>query len=298
MNNVVAAARNEVVIAGAAVEDVVASPSEDIPADIGERDLICEMGAVNRFVATSGPASAALHEKLMRQAADGDVRRPDIEMALEAEIRAALGQQLVVHRAVGVVAGGATFAHRFVLEDEGAALRRVAFRAAFVEPEAGRRRAEDAWPLVRVVAIAAGDVAFRQRMVMREIESSAQFNVAAETDVRRPPGIDDVLNFAGRENAVKGAAGLRVDAAGPVAGFAAHLDRFLAGCRQRRVNGEVEIAGDRLVAFRATLRARELRAGNLRGRERHPADGVARNDGGRCDHRSREPADAQQPPAA
>ena len=52
---------------------------------------------MHRFVTAGGPARAALHEELMGQAADLDVGRADIEMAFQAEIRAALGEQLVVH---------------------------------------------------------------------------------------------------------------------------------------------------------------------------------------------------------
>lgn len=73
------------------------------------------VGAVDRFVATGGPAGAALDETGVRNFADHEVAGQDIgtldlQVALEAKIVVALDEELAIDRAVRAMAGGAAFA--------------------------------------------------------------------------------------------------------------------------------------------------------------------------------------------
>lgn len=82
------------------------------------------MGAMDGFVATGGPASAAVEEIIVVAPADEDFtgRSLLLEVALEAEIGIAHFQHLFVDRAMRRVATGAAFANGFVFESEGALL--------------------------------------------------------------------------------------------------------------------------------------------------------------------------------
>ena len=53
-----------------------------------------------------------------------------LEMTLKTEILVPLDQHLVVHRPMRIMAGGAPFPHRFMLEYERAALRDMAGAAS------------------------------------------------------------------------------------------------------------------------------------------------------------------------
>ena len=140
-------------------------------------------------------------------------------MALEAKIGIPLHQHLVVRRPVWVMAGGATFPHRLVLEDERPALRDVALRALValtrhIERPAGRRLA-----FVRVMAIAATHLSMRHRMRVRQVESPFHFEVALETDFRRTVRVDD---------RIPGSATFRMQASCSMARFAANVIRVHA----------------------------------------------------------------------
>src|SRR5258708_4544331 len=86
-----------------------------------------------------------------------------LEVALQAKGLVAFGEQLVIDRAVGVVAGGATFPHSFVLEDEWPPLGGVAAAAGIVELGERGAHASDGRTLVRIMAIAAAQFAFGDR---------------------------------------------------------------------------------------------------------------------------------------
>src|SRR5215469_13323881 len=94
------------------------------------------------------------------------------------------------------MADSATLAHCLVLIYPWAGLLCVALEASFVwaqESEAAGfecllnicRRALKRDPLVRLMAIAAAHLSFRYRMMMRQLECRANFQVTLETCLRR-----------------------------------------------------------------------------------------------------------------
>ena len=94
------------------------------------------------------------------------------------------------------MASGATLTHCFVLIDKWPALLRVTLEAGFVSAQESKaaaselllnicRGALDCDPFVRFVAITAAHLAFQHRMMMRQLERRANFQVTLETSVRR-----------------------------------------------------------------------------------------------------------------
>jgi len=103
------------------------------------------------------------------------------------------------------------------------------------------------------MAIAAAHLAFRHRMMVRQLECCANFQVTLETSVRRLSRIDDRARFA---------ASLDVQTPRSVARLATHVLRIFPFRLQSRVSGRPEVAHDLFVACCAFLRANELRTGN------------------------------------
>lgn len=171
-----------------------------------------------------------------------------IEVALEAKRGIALGEHLLVHRSVRVVAGRASFLHRVVREDEVLGLGSVALGAGFVlAVELGSAAFEGA-ALVRVMAIAAGHLAGEHRMAVGQHELCFFIDVALEAGLRGFFGIDD---------GARASAGRDVFAARAVAGFAAHINGVLALGLEFRMVGGAEIANEFLMAGGAFLGAHE-----------------------------------------
>src|SRR5208282_3594968 len=74
---------------------------------------------MNGLVTAGRPASALLDAQGVIGAADENLPAADLlEVAFQAEVGVARRQEFCIDRSVGSVAGGASFAHRFVLEDE------------------------------------------------------------------------------------------------------------------------------------------------------------------------------------
>jgi hypothetical protein len=101
-----------------------------------------------------------------------------LEMALQTKRRVTFGQQSLVDGSVGCMADHTTLTHRLVLIYKWAALLCVTLEAGFVSAQkskaAGlerllnvRRRAFGRDPFVRLMAIAAAHLAFKDRMMMR-----------------------------------------------------------------------------------------------------------------------------------
>jgi hypothetical protein len=122
-----------------------------------------DLGTVNGFVATRVPAGAALEEGGVVEAADEDLAagRLLLEMALKAEGGIALGEEPGIDGAVGMMAGGAAFAHGFVFEDVGTALGGMALVTGFVFGEQRGVSAQDGIAMMRIVAIGAGQMTLR-----------------------------------------------------------------------------------------------------------------------------------------
>src|ERR1043166_3975365 len=100
-------------------------------------EMLVHLRAVDRFVAASRPAGALLDPARVIAIADENLAVAGLllEMALEAKIGAALGEQFLVHRAVGRMAGNTSFADRLVFEDVGPSLGDVALQAGSVRPQ-------------------------------------------------------------------------------------------------------------------------------------------------------------------
>ena len=101
-----------------------------------------------------------------------------LEMALQTKRRVTFGQQSLVDGSVGCMADHTTLTHRLVLIYKWAALLCVTLEAGFVSAQkskaAGlerllnvRRRAFGRDPFVRLMAIAAAHLSFKDRMMMR-----------------------------------------------------------------------------------------------------------------------------------
>ena len=208
-----------------------------------------------------------------------------LEMTFQAKRCVAFVEQPLVHRAVRRMADHTALPQRFMLVNKRAPLGGVAFEAGFVSAQeskaSGSERllnicatAFDRDSLVRVVTIAATHFAFEHRMMMRQLELRAHFQVTLETSFRRLTRIDD---------RVRRAATLDVQTARPMARLAAHVLCVFSFRQQSRVRRCAKVAHDLFVAGRALLCANELRARDAGRRQNCPVCGAARkqNDGQR-----------------
>ena len=242
---------------------------------------------MNRLMAGGTPAGPSAEKRRVIAPADEDPPRRGLllEMALEAKGLIARHQQALIHRTVRLVAGGAAFAQRLVLEHKRAELHRVAFAARFILRQQGRPTALHGRPFVRIMAISATDLPFQNRVMVRQVELSALVQVTLETGLRRSARIND---------GVARATGLIVQAAGAVAGLAADVLGVVSGRLQPGVSGGLEIARDGLVALRTGLRTDEFSPGNARRRHHGPGN---RGAGDRRGHRRQHAGNNHQPPA-
>jgi len=156
---------------------------------------------------------------------------------------------------MGRMTDDASLTHRLVLIDKWAALLCVTLEAGFVSSQkrkaAGselllniRRRALGRDSFVRLMTIAAAHFALEHRVVMRQLECCANFQVTLETGVRRLSRIDD---------RARSAASLNVQTPGPMARFAAHVLGVFPFRLQPRVGSCPEVTHDLFVACRAFL---------------------------------------------
>ena len=118
-----------------------------------------------------------------------------LEMALYAKCRVALVQQALVDGAVGRMADGATLSQSFMLVDKWAALLCVTLEARFVLAQERKtagfeflldvcRRALNRDAFVYLMTIGAAHLAFEHRMMMRQCERCANFEVTLEASLR------------------------------------------------------------------------------------------------------------------
>src|SRR5215469_16441623 len=95
-----------------------------------------------------------------------------------------------------------TLTHRFVLVNERAALRGVAFEANLVLTQESKATGFeyllnvclctfDSNPGVRIMTISAADFAFRHWMMVGQLKRCANFQVTLETSLRGPARIDN-----------------------------------------------------------------------------------------------------------
>ena len=118
-----------------------------------------------------------------------------LEMAFDAKRRVALIQETLVDGTVGRMADDASLAQRFMLVDKRAALLRVTLEAGLVFAQERKtagfefllnicRRALDRDAFVHLMTIGAAHLAFEHRMMMRQCERGANFEVTLETSLR------------------------------------------------------------------------------------------------------------------
>ena len=153
------------------------------------------------------------------------------------------------------MADDATLAHCLVLIYKRAALLRMTLEAGFVSAEERKSAGfkpllNICWgalgrdPFVRFMAIAAAHLALGHRMMMRQLERCANFQVTLETSVRRRSRIND---------RARSAASLDVQTPRSVTRLAAHVLCIFPFRLQSRVSGCPEVAHDLFVASRAFL---------------------------------------------
>jgi len=140
--------------------------------------------------------------------------------------------------------GCAALTDGLVFEDERAPLRRVTLSAGVPFRRERSSAAFDRRARMRVVAIAATDFAFQDRVMVRQVEFAALVEVALETDLRRPLGIDDC---------VSGTTGFVVNTARPMARLTAHISRIGALGFQQRVSCCLKTPGNVVVALLTSL---------------------------------------------
>ncbi len=198
------------------------------------------MRAVDGLMAPGGPTRAALDKGSVVTAADHKLPggRLLLIMALQTERLIPGLQHLFIHRPVRIVTGRAVVPQGFMLEDIRPSLRFVTAQTGVV-----RRGEIGAAPnhrvaFVRIVTIRTSDLAHRMRM--RQCELTALIRVTLETRARV---------FRGVNNIVRAAASLGVNAAGPMAGFAANVFSGLPRGDQLRVRGVMESTGHGIVAL-------------------------------------------------
>jgi hypothetical protein len=167
------------------------------------------------------------------------------------------------------MASDTTLTHRLVLINKWPALLCVTLETGFVSGQKSKaasselllnvcRGAFDCDPFVRLMAIAAAHLALKHRMMMRQLERRANFQVTLKTSVRRFSRVDDRACSA---------ASLDVQTPRSMARLATHVDGLLWSfaafcaaltydylfCLQSRVSGCPEVAHDLFVAGRAFL---------------------------------------------
>jgi len=173
-----------------------------------------------------------------------------LKMALQTQRRVTFGQQSLVDRSVGCMADHTTLTHRLMLIYKWAALLCVTLETGFVSAQKSKaaglkrllnicRNALGRDPFVRLMAIAAAHLAFKHRMMMRQLKRCPNVQVTLKTGVRRFSRIDDRAGAA---------AGLNVQTSGPVARLAANVLCVFPFRLEASVSGCPEVAHDPFVA--------------------------------------------------
>ena len=153
------------------------------------------------------------------------------------------------------MASDTTLAHCLVLINKRPALLCVTLEAGFVSAQKSKaagselllnvcRSALGGDPFVRFMAIAAAHLAFKHRMMMRQLKRCANFQVTLETSVRRLSRIDD---------RARSAASFDVQTPGTMTRLAPHVLCVFPFRLQSGVSGCTEVAHDLFVARRALL---------------------------------------------
>ncbi len=248
-----------------------------------EAEFDVGVGAVDSFVTASTPASALVEAAGSATCGIGwavttggahgiGAAGMAVKVALEAESGIPLGEHLLIHRTVRIVAGGATFFDCIVGKDEWTHLSLVALGAGFIIAVELRAATFDGIALVRVMAIRAGHLAVQHLVGVGQAELGFFVQVALEAGFR---------GFIGIHDRARAAAGFNVFAAWAVAGFAAHIDGVGSlGLKFGMICG-FEVTDGFLVALGAFFRSDEGGPGDAR-RSHHRAAGRGAGNQDQC----------------
>lgn len=131
-------------------------------------------------MAAGAPAGALRQQQCVIKAADEHFASGAAfgDVAFQAQRGVALGEQLGVHRAMRLMAGGAAFTHGFMLEHVRPALGIMALGADLCRRDQRRPRPLDGRPPVRIVAILASQAPLRYRVMIRQLERRPSGHVA------------------------------------------------------------------------------------------------------------------------
>ena len=165
-------------------------------------------------------------------------------MASEAKVGVTRDQHLFVDGPMRVMTNGASFAHRLMLEHKRSPLRDVAAATGFMFGGQGCASAADSRSFVRIVTIAATDLAVADRVAVGQLKLPLLIQVTLETGVGGFLWIDDGMMSP---------AGLIVNASGAVARFAADLLRILPLGLQTRVGRGLKITNDGVMTLLTTF---------------------------------------------
>ena len=176
------------------------------------------------------------------------------------------------------MADHAPLTHCLVLVNKWPPLLGVALEAGFVSAQESKAAAFehllnvrsatlDCDPDVRIMAICTAHFSLEHRVMMRQLELCAHFEMTLETSFRRLPRIDD---------RVRGATTLDVETARPVARLTANVLGVFSMRLETRMRRGPKIPCDIFVTSRATFRANELRARDAGRRQNCSVCGAAR----------------------
>lgn len=215
------------------------------------------MGTVHGLMTSSRPACPLIDKPSVVAIANHDHAWGglSLEMTFQAKVGVALNEHLLVGSTVRIMAGRASFAHRFMLKNKRSALRGVTLHAGVAFGRERSPAALDGRPFVRIMAITAGHFAIFNWMMMCRAETRFHVQMAGHARFRIAFRINDRV---ARPTA------LRVNASGSVTRFTTHLLGVGTLRRQARVIRGVEVFIDVCVAFRAILASHERRAFNVR----------------------------------
>ena len=184
-----------------------------------------------------------------------------LEVALQAERLVPFGEHAGINRAVRFVAGQAAFAGGLVFKDEWTALRGVAFETSFVVVQDGSPSRKHRWAFVRLMTVAAGNLALENRVVRSETELGPLVEMALEAGLGRFAWIHDRVGRPAR---------LLVNAPWSVAAFATNGNPIASLRLQTGMRRGVKFRHFLLMAFGAIVHADERGSGNLRRDHRRP----------------------------
>lgn len=150
-----------------------------------------------------------------------------LEVTFVAKVMIAGDQHPLIHTAVRIVAGGATFTHRLVFKYERPILGTMTFEAGFIRCPKRCATPFYCGACMRIVTIGTANLSVFQRMVSGHAELPALVEMALEASLRRFFRVDDRVACAAR---------FLVDAARSVTGLAPDVHSISSFGAQTRMS--------------------------------------------------------------